>query len=149
LNYKESANAMRLDLGTVGANMLRTMIITITVLLATIPLARSEDADVSLPNLALENQSLHRIDTNTTPRKYDKICKENQRLVLKSLRSYSESALESLGMPQQGMGLVSATLGLVFNEARLNLNKSKTLSLEIKDVTDSNPTVYFGVNLDW
>jgi len=129
--------------------MTRTIIITISIFLATIPLARAEDADASLPNLVLEHQYLHRIDTHITPREYDQICKKNQRLVLKSLRSYSESALESLGMPHQGLGLMRAALGLVFNETRLNLNESKTLSLEIKNVTDSNPAVYFGVNLDW
>ena len=128
--------------------MLRTTIITITILLATIPLARAEDADASLPNLALENRYLHRIDMNISPREYSEIYKQNQRFVMKNLKSYSVSALESLGMPHQDMGLMSAALGLVFNEARLNLNESKTLSLKIKDIRDS-PTVYFGINLDW
>jgi hypothetical protein len=44
---------------------------------------------------------------------------------------------------------MSTILGLVFDEARLNLNESKTLGLEIKDIRGSDPTVYFGVNLDW
>jgi hypothetical protein len=125
------------------------IIITIAILLATIPLARAEGMDASLLNLAFEHRYLHSIDTNISPREYDEIYKKNQRVVMKSVRSYSESVLESLGMPRQGMGLMSTILGLVFDEARLNLNESKTLGLEIKDIRGSDPTVYFGVNLDW
>ena len=32
---------------------------------------------------------------------------------------------------------------------KLNLNESKTLALELKDVNDSERTLYFGVTLDW
>ena len=44
---------------------------------------------------------------------------------------------------------MGVALGLVFSDPKLNLNKSKTLALEIKDARASDPTFYFGVNLDW
>ena len=73
----------------------------------------------------------------------------NQKVVLKNLRSYSENALESIGIPEQGINLMGVALGLAFSDPKLNLNKSKTLALEIKDARDSDRSFYLGVNLDW
>ena len=129
--------------------LVRTLLITMIILLATIPMARAEDADAALPNLGAEHQSLHSIDTNISRQEYDKICKQNKRVVLKNLRSYSKSKLESLGISRQSAGVMSATLGVLANDARLDLNESKTLSLEVKDVSNSDPTVVFGFNVDW
>jgi hypothetical protein len=52
-------------------------------------------------------------------------------------------------MPEQGIALVSNAVGLVTQGARLNLNESKSLALELRDVNDSERTLYFGVTLDW
>ena len=82
-------------------------------------------------------------------REYDDISNRNLRFLRKNLRSYSENALAVIGMPEQGINLMGAALGLAFNDSRLNLNKSKTLALEIKDVSESDRTLYLGVNLDW
>ena len=73
----------------------------------------------------------------------------NQKVVLNNLRSYSENALESIGIPEQGINLMGVALGLAFSDSRLNLNKSETLALEIKDARDSDRSLYLGINLDW
>jgi hypothetical protein len=65
------------------------------------------------------------------------------------MMSYSRDALESIGIPRQGVNLMGTALGLVINGARLDLNKSKTLALEFKDVGNQERTLFFGVNLDW
>jgi hypothetical protein len=44
---------------------------------------------------------------------------------------------------------MGVALGLAFSDPKLNLNKSKTLALEIKDAGDSDRSFYLGVNLDW
>ena len=44
---------------------------------------------------------------------------------------------------------MGATLGLATKGAKLNLNESKTLSIEFKDVVTHDPALYFGYNLDW
>ena len=129
--------------------MIRTTTIVSAFLLTTSSITHAEDRESSLPNLGLEQQYLQGTYMNMSLQEYEGIYGHNQRFVLKNLRSYSENVLESDGIPEQGINLMGAALGLVFSDPRLNLNKSKTLSLEIKDVRDSDRSFYFGVNLDW
>lgn len=108
------------------------------------------DRDAASLNLGLKQQSLHGFDTSMSIREYQQVSGRNRKMVLKNLESYSGNALESIGVPRQGAGLAGATLGLVYHKGtRLNLNKSKTLALEVKDVTGSDRGLYFGVNLGW
>ena len=82
-------------------------------------------------------------------REYEETYSRNRRFVGDPLGSYSKPTLGFIGTPRQSVNLMGAALGMVINGARLNLNKSKTLALELKDVSDSDRTLYFGVNLDW
>ncbi|MEN8132858.1 MAG: hypothetical protein ABFS45_22300 [Pseudomonadota bacterium] len=129
--------------------MIRTITITSAFLLVTSSIVYAEDKQASLLNLEVEQQYWHRTDVNMSPQEYDEIYNHNKRFILKNLMSYSENALDLIGMPEQGINLMGAALGLVFNDSKLNLNKSKTLALVIKDVRDSDRTLHFGVNLDW
>jgi hypothetical protein len=71
-------------------------------------------------------------------------------MVTNTLRSYSKNALKKIGIPEQGAYLMGAALGLAINhESGLNLNKSKTLALEFKDVDKSDRSLYFKFKLDW
>ena len=54
-----------------------------------------------------------------------------------------------IGIPERGINYMGAAVGVIMNGSRLNLNKSKTLALEVKNVGDSKPTWYFGFSLDW
>ena len=129
--------------------MIRTITIVSAFLLMTGPITLAEDREYSLPNLGSEQQYLYGTDTNMSLQEYEGIYSRNQKFVLNNLMSYSENVLESVGVSEQGINLMGATLGLVFSDPKLNLNNSKTLSLEIKDAEDSDRTFYFGINLDW
>jgi hypothetical protein len=86
---------------------------------------------------------------NMSPREYEEINGRNRRFVSNTLMFYSKDALESIGMPEQGINLMGMALGSVINGPRLDLNKSKTLALEFNDVGNPGRTLYFGANLDW
>ena len=130
--------------------MIRTTTIVSAFLLATSSLAHAEDRESALPDLGLKSPEYqHSVDMTMSLQEYEGMYSRNQRVVLKSLRSYSENALESIGIPEQGINLMGVALGLAFSDPRLNLNKSKTLALEIKDAGDSDRSFYLGVNLDW
>lgn len=129
--------------------MIRTMAITSAFLLMANSIVHAEDREYSFLNLGVDQQHLHRVDMSMSLREYDDISNRNLRFLRKNMRSYSENALAVIGMPEQGINLMGAALGLAFNDSRLNLNKSKTLALEIKDVSESDRTLYLGVNLDW
>ena len=63
---------------------------------------------------------------------------------------FLHNALKSVGVPKQGIEIVGATLGAVYNNgAKMNLNKSKTLALEVKDMMGSDRALFFGVKLGW
>ena len=129
--------------------MVRTMAITSAFLLVASSIVHAEDREYSFLNLEAEQQNLHRVDMSMSLREYEDISSRNWRSLRNNLRSYSENALAIIGMPEQGINLMGAAMGLAFNDSRLNLNKSKTLAIEIKDVRDSDRTLYLGVNLDW
>lgn len=129
--------------------MNRTITMVLAFLITTSSMVHADDGETSLLKLEFEHQYLHRTDMNMSHQEYEKIYSHNQGLVLNNLKSYSENALELIGIPGQGINLMGAALGFAFGESRLNLNRSKTLSLEIRDVRDSNRTLYFGVKLDW
>ena len=80
---------------------------------------------------------------------YEATYSRNLRFVGNNLESYSKHALGLIGIPEQGVNLMGAALGMAINGARLNLNKSKTLALELKDAGNSDRSLYFGIKLDW
>ena len=89
------------------------------------------------------------VDINAAPREYETLTKRNQNILTNTVRSYTNNTLKSIGMPEQGITLVGSAVGLLTQGVKLNLNESSTLALELKDVNDSERTLYFGVSLDW
>ena len=81
--------------------------------------------------------------------KYEETYDKNRRFVTNTLGSYSKHALEIIGIPEQSVNLMGAALGMTINGTRLNINKSMTLGLKLKDAGDSDRTFYFGINLKW
>ena len=129
--------------------MIQTIIVVSAFLLATSSIVHAEDRDSSLLNWGYKHQHFQRADMNMSPREYEETYSRNRRFVSNTLGSYSKHTLGLIGIPEQGVNVMGAALGMVINGARLNLNKSKTLALELKDVSDSDRTLFFGVNLDW
>jgi hypothetical protein len=118
--------------------------------------AHAQDNSESLTGTGLEphrwvfkQQQLQDVDMNAAPHEYAALTRQNQKLLKNTLKSYTHNTLKSIGMPEQGISFVSGAVGLVTQGARLNLNQSRTLALELRDVNDSERTLYFGVTLGW
>ena len=129
--------------------MIRIIIVVSVFFLATSSIVHAEDSDSSLLGLGYKHQYFQRADMNMSAREYEETYSKNRRFVSNNLRSYSIHTLGLVGIPEQGVNLMGAALGMVINGAKLNLNKSKTLALELKDVSDSDRALFFGVKLDW
>jgi hypothetical protein len=69
--------------------------------------------------------------------------------MINSAGAYSRNALELIGIPELGIHLIGNALGVAINGARLDLNKSKTLGLELNGVANSGRALHFGVHFDW
>jgi hypothetical protein len=97
-----------------------------------------------------QQQGFHRVETNLSPREYKEIYSHNQGVVRDTLRSYSTNVLKTIGIPEEGGYVMGAALGLVVNDRLgLDLNKSKTLALELEDVDKADRSLYFRIKLDW
>ena len=96
-----------------------------------------------------EQEYFHRIDLHMSRQEYEEISNSNRRFVLNNMRSYAENKLEMVGMPELGINMLGATLGLALDGSRLNLYKNKMLALKLKDVRNSDRSLYLEVNLDW
>jgi len=100
-------------------------------------------------NLGFKQQTFSSIDDNSSLQDNEKTYRRNQRYLREALKSYSKQTLRSFGFSDQTADLMGATLGLATKGAKLNLNESKTLAIEFKDVVTHDPALYFGYNLDW
>jgi hypothetical protein len=130
--------------------MIRMVTIASVFLLATSPVVCSGDRDAATLNVVLKQRNLHRIDMSLSPQEYKEVSSRNRKIVLKNLKSFSGNALKSIGVPKQGIDIVGATLGAVYNNgAKMDLNKSKTLALEVKDMVGSERALFLGVKLGW
>ena len=137
--------------------MIRAITLVSACLLATGLTAHAGEGNNSLLDLGVKSnesgyqpQSFHRVDTNLSPRQYKEIYNHNQEVVRDTLRSYSHNVLKKIGSPEEGGHLMGAALGLVVNDrVGLDLNKSKTLALELEDVDKADRSLYFRIKLDW
>ena len=129
--------------------MIRTITVVSVFFLATNSIVHAEDSDSSFLDWGYKHQHFQSADMNMSTREYEETYSRNRKFVSNNLRSYSKHKLGLIGIPEQSVDFMGAALGMVINGAKLNLNKSKTLALELKDVSDSDRTLYFGVNLDW
>ena len=130
--------------------MIRMVTIASVFLLSTSPVVCSGDRDAATLNVVLKQRNLHRIDMSFSPQEYEEVSRRNRRMVLKNLKSFSGNALKSIGVPRQGIDIVGATLGAVYNNgAKMDLHKSKTLALEVKDMVGSDRALFLGVKLGW
>jgi len=76
--------------------------------------------------------------------------RHNRRIVRNFVKSYSESTLSSIGIPKTGVKVMGAAAGLaVGQDARLYLNESKIMALELRDATENDRAVFFGIKMDW
>jgi len=82
-------------------------------------------------------------------REYEKTYSKNRKFMTNRLGSYSKHALGLIGIPEQGVNLMGAAVGMAINGTSLNLNKRVSLGLRLKDAGDSDRTFYFGVKLKW
>ena len=118
-------------------------------LLVTSSIVHAEEREPFLLKSGYKDERMQRADRNVSAQEYEETYSRNRKIFSDNLESYSKNALGLIGIPEQGANLMGVALGAAVNGARLDLNKSKTLGLELKDVGNSDRTIYFGINLDW
>jgi hypothetical protein len=90
------------------------------------------------------------VNGDMTASEYRQAYRHNQRMVRDFVKNYSESTLTSMGVPKTGVKVLGAAAGLAAGkDARLYLNDSKIMALELRDATEDDRALFFGISLDW
>lgn len=112
--------------------------------------AQAGDSSALVPDLYKTDQlQLRTVGTQMSTQEYRAAAHRNQRILRKALRSYLEGTITSLGVPQQGVEYAGAAIAFAVNGAKLNLNDSKTMSLELSDPVRDDRALFFKVHLNW
>lgn len=80
---------------------------------------------------------------------YNHQSEANRKMLQSSLRSTARQTFNSLGVSDQALRYVGGAIGLATQDTRIHLNDSKTLSLDLMDVSDSDRAVFFGYRTSW
>jgi hypothetical protein len=96
-----------------------------------------------------DRQRWQQIDHHMSPDRYTSAAHDNQRLLRKSAQRFLDNGLTSLGVPKQGIALTGAVVGLAISGGKLNLNESKTMLLELDEMTSEDRALSFKLKLNW
>ena len=130
--------------------MIRSISVIPALLLSMCIPVHAEDGQISLLDLQFRQQRLHSVDGALTQRDYERLYSRNQRYMRRTLKSYTEDTLNRMGVSGRAVSVMGAAVGVVSSGgARLNLNESKTLGLEVQNLDGEEPRLYFGIDLKW
>ena len=125
-------------------------IITSAVLLTACCAVCAADGGAQTSNHKPDRHEWQSVSGDMSEGEYRNSYRHNQRIVRKFVKSYSESTLASIGIPESGVKFMGAAAGLAAGQdARLYLNDSKIMALELKDATEDDRAVFFGIKIDW
>lgn len=111
---------------------------------------QAADGSAFIPDLyRTDRLQLRTVDTEMSAQEYREAAHKNQRILRKALRSYVEGTIASLGVPKRGVEYAGAAVAFAVNGAKLNLNDSKTMSLELSDPIRDDRALLFKVHLNW
>ncbi len=85
---------------------------------------------------------------------YREIYRHNKRVIRSTVRLYSESAAQSIGLPEKARQLIGVATGaasslLTNHDIRFRLNNEKTFALEVRDPAKNNRALYLNYKLKW
>jgi len=111
----------------------------------------ARDTNYNLPDLyaPIEFQ-WQQTDPLMSGNEYKQASRYNKRLLRSAVKHYLESTFLSLGVSENTLKLTGAALGFaIMRGAKINLNDSKTMALELQDVDDDNRTILYKYQFSW
>ena len=121
------------------------------VLLLSGAVSHAENKQTGIPSLYNAGRlEWKQVDGHMSAREYRETLRHNQRNFREAAHKAFENTLTSYGIPRQGVEIAGAAVGLAVKKgAKLDLNDSKTLSLDVKDVVSEDRAISFKLKLDW
>lgn len=126
-----------------------TMILT-TLLIASGTASADKNGTQTPEGASANHQQWQTFDASMSPADYRDAVRSNQKQVRRFVKTYSSDKLRTLGVPKAGVAVLGAAAGLaVDGDARLNLNKSKSLAFTFDDVVSDDRAVMFRFRKRW
>lgn len=92
---------------------------------------------------------LQSFENQTMVDEYNRWCRKNRRQMRSYFRSAAENAFNSVGIPKRAVGYMGTAVALATRDNTFHLNESKTLSLELVDLTQDKRGIFFGYRKRW
>lgn len=131
--------------------MLR-MITMLTALLMAAGLSSAAEGDgtAAISDGAESRKQWRMFDAEMSPTEYHRAVRENQKLVRRLAKSYSNETLAAVGVPRAGVAVLGAAAGLAIDgDARWHLNQSKTMAFSLDDVVSDDRALMFTIKKQW
>ena len=110
----------------------------------------ADDTRFSLPSLGdQETARWQSVDGSMAANEYGQAVRHNKRIIQRATRKYLEGELISMGISKRAVQITGATVGFLVDGGKVNLNESKTFSLEVRDVVDSDRAMFLNYKLPW
>ena len=109
----------------------------------------AEGLQSELPKLYANDLEWKEMRFGMTEWEYKRTAKYNKKLIRREIRNYLENRFDSLGNTGTALKFSSAALLMMFDDTKLNLNRSKTIFLEAKDLAENDRAIMYRMNYSW
>ncbi len=110
----------------------------------------AQNTQVEIPGLYnTERLEWQHVDVYMSAKEYREASRYNRQVFRRAAHKAIESTLMSYGIPRQGVAITGAAVGLAVKGAKMDLNASKTLTMEVKDVVSEDRAISLKLKLDW
>lgn len=109
------------------------------------------DSDYLLPDLfEMESFQWKHKDSQVSDNRFEKSNRYNKHLLQGAVLNYLESKFAALGIPHTAVALTgAAVIFAAGQDAQLSLNKSKTMSLQFKDLKEADRAILYRLKYSW
>ena len=112
--------------------------------------SHAENKQVGIPDLyKVGRLEWKHVGGHMSDQEYREASRHNQRKFREAAHQALEDTLTSYGISKQGVEMAGAAVGLAIKGAKLDLNESETLTLQVSNVVTNNRAVFFNLKLDW
>ena len=112
--------------------------------------AHAENSQIGIPGLyQAERLQWKHVDEYMSAKEYREASRHNRQVFRKAAHEALENTLMSYGIPRKGVAITGAAVGLAVKGAKMDLNDSKTLTMEVKDVASEDRAISLKLKLDW
>ena len=128
--------------------ILKTLLSVLLLMMSAVVGAQERDTTGSAA--APEYSPWRTVSVDMSADEYKQAYRKNRRFLRRVFKSHATATLVSLGVPEKGIGMLGAAAALALSqEAKLPLNRNRTLAVHFSDMSQEERAVQVGYTLRW